>query len=468
MKAAIYIRVSTDKEDQKQSLENQQALFTNYLSERNWELYDFYIDVESGTKSKKREDLKRLIFDANENKFDIILAKELSRLARNGQLSYEIKNIAESKSIDIITLDGAIDTTSNNTHMFGLYAWIYEQESQRTSERIKAVFKTKAQQGEFLGSIPPYGYYLENKKLKVRDDFTPDVIKEIFRLFLSGYGTDSIARELTTKNIPTPSIVANKSRINSTWHGSTIRKILRNPHYIGNLVQNRETTISVTSEKRKTNKELEQIVIENTHEGIISGDDFERTQKRIAERSIKRPNVKKHLFSNLIFCADCGRRMHYNKPRNLFICGTFNKKGRENCSSHYIKNKDLLHKFSEDFNKFLSRIPKDKINEVKKKMNKNSIKDINRNSEINIEIEKLEQDKVGILKMKLRGEINDEEFERFLKDTREKIDFLKSRLEKENKDIEKKRNSIETHIQFIERILIKEDGTPVFEYWPLT
>lgn len=87
MKAAIYIRVSTNKEEQKQSLENQKELFMNLLSEKGWDLYDIYLDVQSGTKTKKRPQLKRMIEDAKMKKFDIILAKELSRLARNGASS---------------------------------------------------------------------------------------------------------------------------------------------------------------------------------------------------------------------------------------------------------------------------------------------------------------------------------------------------------------------------------------------
>jgi len=134
MKCAIYIRVSTDKDEQKTSLENQQRFFFNLMSEKGWELYQFYVDVESGTSSRKRTNLLKLIEDAKAKKFDVILSKELSRLARNGKLSYEIKEIAEKHQIHIITFDNAINSLENNSQMFGLYAWVYEQESQRTSE----------------------------------------------------------------------------------------------------------------------------------------------------------------------------------------------------------------------------------------------------------------------------------------------------------------------------------------------
>ncbi|MEN0648143.1 recombinase family protein [Caldifermentibacillus hisashii] len=100
-------------------------------------------DVESGT-TAKREELQKLIEDAQNKEFDIILAKELSRLARNGELSYKIKNLCENQGIHIITLDNAINTLTGNTHMLGLYAWMYEQESQNTSNRVKETLKTRA------------------------------------------------------------------------------------------------------------------------------------------------------------------------------------------------------------------------------------------------------------------------------------------------------------------------------------
>lgn len=124
-KVAIYIRVSTNKEEQKLSLQNQQELFVNYISSKGWSVYKFYVDVDSGTKGKRPE-LQRLINDAENKKFDIIISKELSRLARNSELSYRIKNIAENNNIHIITLDGAINTLDGNRGMFGMYAWLYE------------------------------------------------------------------------------------------------------------------------------------------------------------------------------------------------------------------------------------------------------------------------------------------------------------------------------------------------------
>jgi site-specific DNA recombinase len=114
MKCAVYTRVSTDKEEQKSSLSNQKDLFYNFISNKGWSFYDIYVDVETGT-SDKRPGLQRMIKDAGQRKFDVILAKELSRLARNGGLSYKIRDLAERNGIHIITLDNAINTLEGNS-----------------------------------------------------------------------------------------------------------------------------------------------------------------------------------------------------------------------------------------------------------------------------------------------------------------------------------------------------------------
>jgi site-specific DNA recombinase len=134
-----------------------QELFFRYVQEQGLDIYHIYVDVQTGT-TAKRKNLQKMIQDAQEKKFDIILAKELSRLARNGELSYKIKNLCETKGVHIITLDNAINTLAGNTNMFGLYAWMYEQESQNTSNRVKETLRTRAKKGLYKGSNAPFGY----------------------------------------------------------------------------------------------------------------------------------------------------------------------------------------------------------------------------------------------------------------------------------------------------------------------
>lgn len=352
MRCAIYIRVSTEHEEQRNSIENQQLAAQQYALEHGWEVIDVYTDIESGT-TAKRKNLQRLIDDMSKNKFDIILTKELSRLARNGALSYQIRDNAFAYNIKIVTLDKAINMLENSCEMFGLYTWIHENEAQKTSERTKIALKSLAKAGNFMGSIAPYGYYVKDKQLKIREDNTPHIVQRIFRDYLAGQGCDKIARTLTKEQIPTPSESAHKRNASTFWYGSTIKSILQNRHYVGDLVQGKETTISATCKKRKKIDPSNVIVVPNTHESIITKEMFDAVQLMLENRHKTRPAPQTRLFSNLLFCKDCGKAMHYRANRSGYVCGTYSKKGKDYCTSHIIKESALSTAIIDDINALL-------------------------------------------------------------------------------------------------------------------
>ncbi|UOQ44072.1 recombinase family protein [Halobacillus salinarum] len=370
----MYIRVSTDKEEQKASLKYQKELFYRYIEEQGWDIYEFYVDVQTGT-TEKRKSFQKMIEDAQDKKFDIILAKELSRLARNGELSYKFKNLCQNSDIHIITLDNAIKTLEDKTDMYGLYAWIYELESQNTSNRVKETLRTRAKKGLFKGSNPPYGYEVKNGKLYIRDDYTPKIVKRIYDEYLSGSGRDGIARRLYNDNVPTPADVAGKKNASDKWNESTIKLILTNPHYVGDLVQGRTTTVSVTSKKRKIVAKENQIVQKEAHKAIISREVFDAVQEQLKLRSKQIPAPKKHLFTNLLFCADCGKGMWYRSNRKGYICGSYGRYGKKACSSHSVKEDILKRTIITDIKKHMEDINKEEYVKQLELQNKKSRSD---------------------------------------------------------------------------------------------
>jgi site-specific DNA recombinase len=484
MRCAIYIRVSTNREEQKTSLINQRDLFEKYIQDKGWDIYDFYVDIESGTKDK-RENLQRLIEDAKTKKFDVILAKELSRLARNGELSYQIKNIAENNKVHIITLDNAINTLDGNTNMFGMYAWLYEQESQRISIRMKSAFKTKAQNGCFKGSFAPYGYYIKDKKLFISENNTQNIVKRIFKDYLSGKGFDRIAMELYEESIPTPGQVAGKSDASDKWHGSSVRLILDNPHYTGDLVQGRSETVSVTTNRRNQKDKEDYIIIKDTHEALITRTDFESVQQLMKSRKRIRPQQNIHLFTNILFCADCGHGMHFKKNRKGYVCGSFNKHGKKACSDHIIRETDLSNAILTDIKFMLSNIRNEKvISEVEKKVTsqkKKLEKDLKNCSK---EIESLMSKKNKALNKFVNDEISKEDYDTFkasidfqIKELSEKEQEYKTLIaEKFNTNLLDELDGLKEKIldlkeltpeilnRFVERIEVKSDGTPKIFY----
>ncbi|QQZ09068.1 recombinase family protein [Heyndrickxia vini] len=477
LRVAVIIRVSTTKEEQKTSLANQEKLFKQMIEEKGWILYDFYADVKSGTKYN-RKGLDQLIQDAKDEKFDLILSKELSRLARNVPLSYKLKDIISKNNIHIKTLDGAIDTLNKNQDNFGLYAWLYQKESQNTSDRIKQALRTNAKDGEFIGSLAPYGYYVKNKTLYIRNDNTPEIVRRIFREYIEGRGFDAIARNLYNEGIPTPSQISEKINASDKWHGSTIKKILMNPHYIGMLVQCRDTKPSVIDERKKV-QEKDYAIKENTHEAIVSPEIYWAAQDLIISRSRTRPQQEKHFFTNTIFCEDCGRGMHYKKNRKGYVCGNYNKHGEKACTPHYIKEDQIINVILNDLSKVSLQMKlEDKFDIIKRKINKKIANETKEIARAERELTTLKKDIIKLTKDFSKRKIRPEAYKLTIKDIEEDINKIeKKKIELELKisntkqkiNIDKIQAEINDYIKFdqltselihllINRIEVKEYG----------
>ncbi|MCM1991337.1 recombinase family protein [Oceanirhabdus seepicola] len=458
MRCAVYVRVSTDREEQKTSLDNQKKLFYNLIGQEGWELNDFYVDVESGT-TDKRENFIKMIEDAENKKFDCILAKELSRLARNGELSYQIRRVLLTNQIHLITLDGAINTLEDNTDKFGLYAWLYEEESQRISRRIKTALEQKAKSGEFKGSHAPYGYKVENKKLILREDSTVEAVKLMYQLYLSGKGFDGIARELDRRGYPTPAQVAGKRNAGLYWHASSIKLILTNPHYVGDLVQCRSKMRSITDKTRVQVPEEDWINVPNTHEALILREDFEAVQRMMKRRYIKRPKAKKHLFTNR---SDCGTSLWYMQSRKGYVCGKYRKHGKAACDSHVIKEEylkkiilqDLKAMADASFNK--EPMLKDLHLKISKHKEENNKKLMQKNREI----EKLKDENRKYLKLLGQEIIAQEEYRDITTYNREQIAKIQNdiiRIEESLKNQSKNKETFQRLYKQLEKILAFND-----------
>lgn len=361
-------------------------------------------------------------------------------------------------------------------------AWIYEQESQRISERVKYALKNRTEKGLFKSSIPPFGYRIENGKLYVKSDGTPNIVKRIFRDYINGKGFDLIARELYIEGIPTPAKVAGKSIYGNKWHGSSVRGILENPHYTGDLVQGRTNTISVTCKIRNKRNPKDYIIVKNTHEAIISQQDFQTVQQLIKSRKKIRPKQQIHLFTNILFCADCGHGMHYKKNRHGYVCGNYDKYGHKSCSDHIVRESELSNAILTDIKYLISKLKnknfittlENTINKQKKKAEK----DLNACTK---EIETLKLQKSKAIEFLVNEVITKNDYDEYVKDLNVKINKLET-VKHQNQSIisQKFDSSIIKDLtdcvlnlkeltpdilnRFIERIEIKTDGTPKIFY----
>lgn len=427
-RAAAYIRVSKDKYEQKSSLENQKQQILQYAKDNDYVIVDFYKDIQTGT-TENRDDFERLLKDAQENKFDMIISKEISRLARNVSLFYKIKLISEDFNIDIITLDGSINTIDGNEELCGLHSWLAEYEAKKTSTRLKAMLTSRARNGLFNGSIPPYGYYCEKGKLFIRNDDSPEIVKRIFTEYIGGKGIDNIAKGLFNDNIPTSSQIAGKKNASNVWHGKTIKKILTNQAYIGNMEQKKESTINAINKKRVKNDSSERILVENTHEPIISKETFYIVQDLLKSRYKDRGHQTTHLFTNILRCADCGKGMHFKKNRKGYVCGTSVKLGKNVCSDHIVREADLSEVILKDLNSF--------INSYSTKTNSKELKSLHKKKVLKFEsaikaneqrLEALNKRKSNALDLLLDKTISRAEYDAYISRYTEEATILSNEL----------------------------------------
>ncbi len=337
---ATYVRVSTVFEEQDTSLINQEEGLNDFIRRNAWILFDTYSERQSSF--KKRVEFQRLVRDAMARKFQVILVKSLSRFGRSiGELNTVVPQLAE-RGVRFIALSEDIDTEKNGWQSkLAMYSMVYQMTSQTTSDWIRMAEKARAKRGEFTGSIPPYGYKKADKRLVPADDETPAVVQRIFDWYVGGeMGMQSIANLLSDWGIPTPGQVSGQKNASSYWHLSSVRTILTNPAYVGDLVAQREHVATLGSTRRRETSPEERVVLRDSHSPLISRDLFEAAQRLLNRRSIQHMPGKPNLFTHLLVCADCGKGMscvRRDYGNTHYVCTTHLKRGAHLCGRHAIR-----------------------------------------------------------------------------------------------------------------------------------
>lgn len=307
LRVAAYARVSSDKDDQANSLENQRNYFTNYiLKHADWQLVDVYYDEGiTGTQTKKRQGFNQMIKDAKAREIDLIITKEVSRFARNTvDTLFYTRQLKEFGVGVIFTLD-AIDTRdSDGEFRLTIMASIAQEESRKTSQRVKWGQKRQMEKGIVFGR-DMLGYTVHNGKLEINEEEVP-IVKAIFHKFTEeGKGTHVIARELIEEGMRPKRI--------AVWSNVVILRVLKNEKYVGDLVQKKTFTPNYLTHAKKYNRGDEEMVsLKNHHDAIIDRDLWNRTQEELERRSPsaeqKAKYSNRYWCSGKLYCAECGRR----------------------------------------------------------------------------------------------------------------------------------------------------------------
>ncbi len=304
-KVAAYCRVSTDNEDQANSFESQQRYFRQYI-ERNpdWELYEVFADEGiSGTNTKKRKEFNRMIACAKNGDFDLIVTKEISRFARNTLDSIFYTRELKKHGVGVIFMNDNINTLDGDAELrLAIMSSIAQEESRKTSERVKWGQKRQMEQGVVFGRSM-LGYDVKDGKMYINEDGAK-VVRLIFHKFVNeGKGTHVIARELREEGIQPMRV--------KEWQNTVILRVIRNEKYCGDLVQKKTYTPDFLSHEKKVNLGQEEfVIIKDHHEPIISRELFDKANRILDEKSLSQKGKAKHSnrypFSGKIKCGCCG------------------------------------------------------------------------------------------------------------------------------------------------------------------
>lgn len=370
--AGIYVRLSQEDERAGESLsiENQKMILTKYVAEQGWNLVDVYVDDGYSGTDFNRPAVMQLLEDAKNGKINLIICKDLSRFGRNYiEVGQYVDYIFPTYNIRFIALNDNVDTANQNSaamDMMPIVNIFNEWHCASTSKKIKAVIEANARAGKYRTTYAPYGYIKghDEKHLPIIDPPAAEVVKRMFEMRAKGISPRHIADTFNDEHILTPTDYRDKrdgtvstKRSAHLWSGEVVRRMLHNPTYLGHLVQLRTTNISYKNHKVINKAPEDMIVVENTHEAIISQELWDKCREM--ETSVSQGKKTKMgivmPLCGFMFCADCGAKMRlmYNnttagskkKPkkylRHNYNCITYNQYGKRACGSHYIKMKDI-------------------------------------------------------------------------------------------------------------------------------
>lgn len=354
-KVGVYVRLSNEdaRAGESVSIENQKLMLTKHVKEMGWELVEIYQDDGFSGTNQNRPALQRMLRDVKQKRINTVLIKDLSRLGRN---YLEVGNLAEitlpEYGCELVSLNERIDD------MMFIRNWFNEQHSKETSKKVKAVKKIFAENGKFMGTYAPYGFRKnpQNKHQLIIDENTAPIVRQIYELRVQGNGFRAIATNLNESGIMPPRDYYyegknrdNPLKVNHLWNEQTLKIILRNEVYIGNIVQAKIGTVSYKNHKIIKKPKEEWIRAENMHEPIISRELWERVQE-IDRKKYKPRNKSKgspSIFTGLVYCADCDFKMKNNNERSQrkdgsyyerssFMCGNYARSGKTACTAHGI------------------------------------------------------------------------------------------------------------------------------------
>lgn len=348
-RAVAYCRVSTDKEDQLNSLAAQQEYFKAHMEEYGYELIQIYADEGiTGTKKRSRKAFMQMLEDARDGRFDVLFVKDISRFARNTLDSLESVRMLKSLNIDIVFVNNQGILETGSELMFTIMSAMAQEESVNMSKRVKFGKQQNMKKGKVPNIV--YGYDKvagELFSLHINEEEARNVRRMFKQYVYEGMGSLAIAKELNQEGY--------RTKRGCAWSQNAVARILKNRIYIGEVVNGREATKEIYSNQRIQKSEDEWIVVRNEDLRIIPDELYEEAQKILGNRNDAfhmngERQSNRYIFSTLIKCKHCGwsfRRVKVERTKCdnyiRWVCSCRNGDGKDACdNATKIREDELL------------------------------------------------------------------------------------------------------------------------------
>jgi len=357
---ALYCRLSKDDDNigESNSISNQRQMLEKYCKDNGFTNIAYYVDDGFSGSNFDRPDFQRLLTQVEQGEIGTIIVKDLSRIGRNYLMTgMYIEMVFPKKGVRFIAVNDGVDSNYKDNNDFSALKNMFNEWLVRdTSNKIKAVFKSKAQKGERLGGIALYGYQLKDKKFVVDEEAAP-IVRRIFDLFIAGNTSTKIANILRDDKVLCPRAYehykngryASQAVIDFPyiWDERTILAMFDNKSYLGHTELMKRVKPSYKIDKMVTTKEEDRYLTLNTHEPIIDEETWAIAHRMKANKRRKTADGEQPMYSGKVFCATCGKR-HYllrkcdkKYGKESYICGNY-KNTRNACETPHRITVDLL------------------------------------------------------------------------------------------------------------------------------
>ena len=476
---ALYPRLSRDDDIQgdSNSIVNQKKLLSKYAKDHHFPNPKFYVDDGYTGTNFNRPGFQEMIGDIEAGYVTTVIVKDMSRLGRNYlQVGYYTDTFFPDHNVRFIAINDGVDSEQGEDDFTPFRNIMNEWYAKDISRKVRSSKKLRGNAGDPL-CLPPYGYRKapDNPKQWIIDEEAAEVVRKIYRLCIEGNGIETTARILQESGILTPTYYWAKKGIRKggkktqdnpcKWCKTTITKILTLQEYTGVLINFKTYSKSFKDTRRRENPEENQRVFENHHEPIIDRSTWETVQKIRAGTKRRQPkNSEKNMFAGLLYCADCGHKLHYNinHPNSAieyFNCSNY-RGNRGTCNeTHYVRADSLeqvvllelnrmvsyLQENEEEFAELLARKTSQDY-EREKRFRQQKLAELNaRYSEVDMLFERTYEDNVS-------GKLSDERFMKLSQRYDEEQQSLKKEIAELESICDKEDSRVYSKNQFLKAV----------------